>query len=509
MHTIEYIDKKDRKIIDDNNYNERNFNERIIDDRYDEEIKTKNKEKFYFYKKETIKQSEIENYRFYQNDNTNKKSEIYDFNKNGKSKFDDQINNKNEINLNNNKSNKDDKSKFNDSMNSKNEINSNNRNQSFNKDGKSKFNDLMNSINKNNSNNNKFNKDDKSKINDLINSKNENNSNKDKFNNQKNEFFSNEENNFIKSYNSINKNEKYNLNTPYKSMVVEAKRKALVPKKVINRRNNCFCIAALQVLLSVDDFVEYFLYKKINEEIAKAINSLLLKYEKKETVDPDEFIRKVSAVVPIMDGNEQDAHEFLIFFLQALYCELGGTQKALNNEEELEIVKKSNFIAKTFFGMQKNTTCCKSCGKKNHKYEEFMIQSFPLKENIMASYEEYTKCESSIKFQCEECKKERICTKTMKICIYPPVLIIHLRRFLNNKQKDSRKINVERILNFEDCQYKLSGLIKHHGNLHGGHYVSDAERDETWWHFDDTNVYKLDVLELCQSDAYILFYSKL
>ncbi|KAM0687051.1 hypothetical protein COBT_001719, partial [Conglomerata obtusa] len=285
------------------------------------------------------------------------------------------------------------------------------------------------------------------------------------------------------------------INTPLNKMVVQAQKKTLEPRKLINRKNNCFFISSLQVLLSHRDLVTFYYYKNLEGKVSKAFQNFLKKYEKNETVDPEEFIKILSNSIPIMDGNEQDAHEFLVYFLQLLYCELGGSCRALDDEKEFENVKSKNFIANTYFGMQKNVTRCKTCKNENVKYEEFSILSLPLQETITKSFDEYTKCERIVNFKCEKCKECQKCTKTMEICQYPLILIIQIRRFIDDKHKDSRKVNVERIINIKNRKYKLTGLIKHHGNLNGGHYISESMRNDCWWHYDDTTVYKLDSLE--------------
>ncbi|KAM0677350.1 Ubiquitin carboxyl-terminal hydrolase 8 [Binucleata daphniae] len=297
---------------------------------------------------------------------------------------------------------------------------------------------------------------------------------------------------------------------PQKDMVVESKMKDLAPRRMCNKSNNCFFNSTMQVILSFTEFVSFYMYNnKLQGKISVAFKNFIERYKNNDLVDPDTFIRSLKGLIPILDGNEQDAHEFLVYFLHILYCELGGSTKALGDEKNFETAKAENIIARVFFGMQKNITKCVYCEHESVRYEEFINLTLPLNDTIRQSYEDYIKVEYLDNYMCSECKKCRKCTQRVEICKLPSILILHLRRFANNKHKNSKKMAIEAVMHIEGHRYKLVGLIKHHGFLNNGHYISEAIRDNYWWHFDDTTVYKLDSIDLCKSDAYILFYSLL
>lgn len=105
----------------------------------------------------------------------------------------------------------------------------------------------------------------------------------------------------------------------------------------------------------------------------------------------------------------------------------------------------------------------------------------------------------------------------------PPVLIVHLKRFLQDPTSQrTEKIDCEVnfpttdlvldkwLANSEETnkKYQLFATVHHFGNLGGGHYVADAQnlRTNQWYHFDDQTVSTTTVDKAVKDSAYVLFY---
>lgn len=129
-------------------------------------------------------------------------------------------------------------------------------------------------------------------------------------------------------------------------------------------------------------------------------------------------------------------------------------------------------------------------------------------------------------------------TKQVFIESLPPVLILHLKRFLYDNvggtQKSWKQIGYPLELTVPDsalapgrratirATYKLFGVVYHHGlSASGGHYTVDVLRQDakSWIHLDDTNIEPVEQEEVAVQDldhmdpgltkpklAYILFY---
>lgn len=129
---------------------------------------------------------------------------------------------------------------------------------------------------------------------------------------------------------------------------------------------------------------------------------------------------------------------------------------------------------------------------------------------------------------------------TKQVCIeaLPPVIVLHLKRFVFDEiygvQKSTKPIRFEMTLDIpqdimsQPCRrvsgftkYALFGVVYHHGRLAtGGHYTVAVRRQDNsgWIHIDDTHVWPIPAEQVVfpthgnKSDvgqAYLLFYQKL
>jgi len=127
---------------------------------------------------------------------------------------------------------------------------------------------------------------------------------------------------------------------------------------------------------------------------------------------------------------------------------------------------------------------------------------------------------------------------TKQVCIeaLPPLLVLHLKRFVYDEvygvQKSSKPVSFGLELTVRPevlspplrrmgdiHRYELYSVVYHHGRLaSGGHYTAAVRRQDGsgWLHFDDTNVWPIPVEEVTQNnrmlqdagDAYLLFYQR-
>lgn len=127
-------------------------------------------------------------------------------------------------------------------------------------------------------------------------------------------------------------------------------------------------------------------------------------------------------------------------------------------------------------------------------------------------------------------------TKQVYLEVLPPVLILHMKRFvfdnIGGVQKLSKRVNYGAKLTIdpewmapasrpsEPITYTLFGCVYHHGtSAGGGHYTCDIlRRDGEWLHIDDTNITSVNEQDVTEDNtrisekmhadqtAYILFY---
>lgn len=126
-------------------------------------------------------------------------------------------------------------------------------------------------------------------------------------------------------------------------------------------------------------------------------------------------------------------------------------------------------------------------------------------------------------YSCEQCKKLRNGLKYSKVLKLPEILCIHLKRFRHEFFSSKISTYISFPLNglemkpylHKDCKaevtsYDLVAVVCHHGTAGGGHYTAYCLNhiNEQWYEFDDQYVTEVDVSQVINCEAYVLFYKK-
>lgn len=184
-----------------------------------------------------------------------------------------------------------------------------------------------------------------------------------------------------------------------------------------------------------------------------------------------------------------------------------------------------------------NTTTDLSCFEKPEKMLIGEVQKKVKDSKIdldawMNSFRQEEILDGENKWYWNKCQDHVKARKKMDLYKLPPILIIHLKRFLKNDNEysffrnASRKITElvefpltsldmsEYLLNEEekkkDWIYDLFGVSNHMGKLHGGHYTASwyNPESERWFYFDDSSYSKMAEKDVIDPAAYILFYRR-
>ena len=170
-----------------------------------------------------------------------------------------------------------------------------------------------------------------------------------------------------------------------------------------------------------------------------------------------------------------------------------------------------------------NQIICTNCKNITHNFEDTTIFKIPVANTLAECFNEFIK-EETIDYKCDVCKENNKAIKFCKIWRNPLVLFIQLSRFIifpdGRSRKNNLNVEIPHTLNIENyCDksllndeknfnYKLKGISNHHGGMNGGHYTADCSCiiDNSWYHFDDSSVYKYKNDNFDTSSAYILMY---
>ena len=229
--------------------------------------------------------------------------------------------------------------------------------------------------------------------------------------------------------------------------------------------------------------------------------------------DPEEY--KIKQIIEDAEkkGNSKDDIELLfkIIWKENLaddYKE-GVRARNLEKSDKLEEILKNQ---KEDEFLKKNNMTKAEKDSKNTKNKKLNL------DELLANFNQIEKLSKDNEWFCPKCKKLQLADKKMEIYSISEIVIIHLKRFRNNRK-------IENIVDFpiegldltkylptqkEKYIYDLFAVANHVGGLQGGHYYAYCKnsKDGEWYEFNDSHVSKIDKNKVCSETAYVLFYSR-
>ncbi|XP_056130741.1 ubiquitin carboxyl-terminal hydrolase 49 [Lampris incognitus] len=282
-------------------------------------------------------------------------------------------------------------------------------------------------------------------------------------------------------------------------------------------------------------------------------------------VSPFAMLHSVWNLIPAFRGyDQQDAQEFLCELLDKVQQELeseGSKRRIVIPITQRKLSKQVLKVLNTIFhGQLLSQVTCLSCKHKSNTVEPFWDLSLEFPERyhsmakgssatadprsctlteMLAKFTETESLEGSI-YACNHCNKRRRKTshkpivlseacKQLLIYRLPQVLRLHLKRFRwsgrNHREKIGVHVAFDQVLNIKPycCtgsghsvhrggyMYDLSAVVMHHGKGFGsGHYTAYCYNTEGgfWVHCNDSEMKVCSVEEVCNTQAYILFYTQ-
>ncbi|XP_029405230.2 ubiquitin carboxyl-terminal hydrolase Usp2 isoform X2 [Bactrocera dorsalis] len=321
-----------------------------------------------------------------------------------------------------------------------------------------------------------------------------------------------------------------------------------------NIGNTCFMNSVIQCLSHTSELTKFLRThngirstsskdQQILQEFAKLIREMWT--SNVHSVTPMDLKRAFSSKHRMYsDYNQQDAQEFLRFFLDSLHSALNSGVKGehLKIDDNLSDNKKADLtwewytrhenslIRDLFVGQLKSTLRCTTCGNTSVTFDPFWDLSVSLPSSSRCKLESCLDLfireevlDGDEMPTCAKCRQRRRCTKSFTIQRFPKYLVIHLKRF--SETRWSKLSNIvefptgERELNMgpygsnpgTSIYYSLYAISNHMGSTAGGHYVALCKHpvSRKWHEFNDNVVSDtLSENNLVSSSAYILFYER-
>jgi ubiquitin carboxyl-terminal hydrolase 2/21 len=325
-----------------------------------------------------------------------------------------------------------------------------------------------------------------------------------------------------------------------------------------NLGNTCFMNSCLQCLFNTLPLAAFFLgdttLREINPrsptrgQFASAFNEFILDYWN-STTDiaraPKKLKKVVGRFVQRFSGFAQhDAQEFLRFFLDGLHEDLNRIHtkpayEEIKDDPNLSEVEKSNVwwrnyaerndsqIRDIFCGQLRSYVTCSKCKHRSSAYDPFWDISIPVpakrKCKLADCFKGFTKGDilsGDDAYYCAKCKKHTKSTKIMSIQRWPPVFVVHLKRFTKHKKLQtnvdfpSENLDLEALRIVSENSdgptpvYDLYGVANHMGSLEQGHYTADCmnPKVKVWYNYDDSHVSQSSLKSLDGRTVYLLFY---
>lgn len=314
-----------------------------------------------------------------------------------------------------------------------------------------------------------------------------------------------------------------------------------------NLGNTCYINATIACLYFCPKFNLFICQKSwidntdklLINDFFELINDL---WKNKQNLIPKKFINKLKLhIKQIVIFEPNDIHEFINLFINKIHQEIAipltlQDKEIILNDKNIDYLQPlinnlnmnwfnnhknewSPFID-MFFGQSITQILCGFCNKIHHNYEVFdnIMLSIPnisnnTNINLDDCFDAYFEKEILNEWICDKCKTKTPSKKSIKLYKIPDILIITIKRFNHNLEKNHTEIHVPVKLSLNKwtiknkSSYKLVSVAYHSGNFSNGHYYCIGCENNTWWKVDDLSCDVIKNPEL--SKGYVYFYVKL
>lgn len=336
-----------------------------------------------------------------------------------------------------------------------------------------------------------------------------------------------------------------------------------------NLGNTCYMNATLQCLANTIPLALHFLsdrykgdinrdsHRSTGGETAHEFKNLLAQmYYNDKSVSPKGFKCLMGRLFNVYAGYEQqDAHEFLLNFIDKLHEDLNralhrkGAPAPLPPADEANLSlngrinrfwcqhldRHLSVVSDLFEGLLVSNLTCLVCRKSSSSFEVFSCLSLPIPavsgsvcylQDCLKLFLETESMAGEAAWDCPTCKQKRRAEKRMIIARLPKILIVQFNRFRCETAWQSKKLQtyVHFPVNSFDMNcyvdhtrvdtqrrppYHLYAFLNHYGTLATGHYIAycRAGLGGQWYMYDDASVTEVTLSESDKRNAYILFYT--
>ncbi|XP_075374929.1 ubiquitin carboxyl-terminal hydrolase 36 [Mycteria americana] len=298
-----------------------------------------------------------------------------------------------------------------------------------------------------------------------------------------------------------------------------------------NLGNTCFLNSTVQCLTYTPPLANYLLSKEHGRTCHRGgfcmmcimQNHMIQAFANSgNAIKPVSFIRDLKKIAQhIRFGNQEDAHEFLRYTIDAM-------QKAcLNGCTKLDRqTQATTLVHQIFGGYLRSRVKCSVCKSVSDTYDPYLDLALEIRQaaNIVRALELFVKSDmlgGENAYMCAKCKKKVPATKRFTIHRASNVLTLSLKRFANfGGGKITKDVGYPEFLNIrpymsqnngDPVMYGLYAVLVHSGySCHAGHYYCYVKASNgQWYQMNDDLVRSSNIKVVLNQQAYVLFYLRI
>ncbi|XP_025112391.1 ubiquitin carboxyl-terminal hydrolase 20-like isoform X3 [Pomacea canaliculata] len=305
---------------------------------------------------------------------------------------------------------------------------------------------------------------------------------------------------------------------------------------------------------STDDSVDKVANLKEIKETANLLSKIETENARHQGCSGDRLHKSESGVKKNMQYESVISHIFdgkILSSVQCLYCERVSTTKEtfqdlslpIPTKDHLQVLHSGHPLTVPVGGAMvgpRGGTCGDQLGSQSWLSRMFswmkswFVGPTITLQHCLSAFFSADELKGDNMYSCEQCKKLRNGLKYSKVLKLPEILCIHLKRFRHEffSSKISSYISFPlhglemKPYLHKDCKseittYDLVAVVCHHGTagdiqvkwlccVAAGHYTAYCLNhvNEQWYEYDDQYVTEVDVSQVINSEAYVLFYRK-
>ncbi|XP_046710273.1 ubiquitin carboxyl-terminal hydrolase 42-like [Silurus meridionalis] len=292
-----------------------------------------------------------------------------------------------------------------------------------------------------------------------------------------------------------------------------------------NLGNTCFLNSALQCLSYTAPFANYMLSGEHSKTCHESEFCMLCTMQNHITlvfansgnvIKPIGVLHELKRIAEHFQyGNQEDAHEFLRYTVDAMQKSCLSTDK---------YIQGTNLIQQIFGGHLRSRVKCRNCKAVSDTFDPYMdialdIENAP---SINKALEQFVKPEQldwENAYRCSSCKEMVKASKRLTIHRNSNVLTISLKRFDFSGVKISKDVSYNEYIDLrpymsksrgEPQIYGLYAVLVHSGfSCYEGHYYCYVKASNgQWYEMNDSSVTPTDIRSVLDQQAYLLFYIK-